>query len=353
MERARRLTANSRKSLIAAIEKNAEANVLSIVTGDRQGMETRLAPDVLPLVAEHLSRMGRSEKVALFLYTPGGDSIAGWGLVNLIRQYCSEFSVLVPFRALSCGTLIAMGADEVAMGIHGLLSPIDPSVASPFNPQAPVSQQGAPVNLLPVSVEDMIGFLDLARNEGGLKSEQSLVEVLKLLATHVHPLALGAVYRAREQNSSLAKRLLSAHIEDEGKIERIVGHLTRELPTHSYLIGREEAREDLELPIAEVDEELDGLMWALYKEYEAWLKLTQPASAERDSGDLSEETIRYARAVIESLHEGSLMQHVFVTEKAIVKLKVTSPGTDAPVDQIAERIRYQGWESSVDGEAIT
>lgn len=202
------MTVKERKELIAQLEEKLSARVLTLVTGDRQGMETRIAPDILPLISEHLSRMGSTENLALLIYTPGGDSIAGWGLVNLLRQYCSKLKVLIPFRSLSCGTLIALGADEIVMGKRGFLSPIDPSVASLFNPSAPGSDQSGKVSLLPVSVEDMIGFLDLARKEIGLQTGESMVEVLKILADKVHPLALGAVYRAREQNSSLARRLL-------------------------------------------------------------------------------------------------------------------------------------------------
>lgn len=342
--------AENRKSLIATLEQELKAPVLTLVTGDRQGMETRLAPDILPLVAEHLASIGISKRLALFLYTPGGDSIAGWGLVNLLREYCEHLIVVVPFRSLSCGTLVAFGADEIVMGRHGLLSPIDPSVSSPFNPQVPGAQPGI-VNFLPVSVEDMVGFLDLARNEGGLKSEESLVEVIKLLANHVNPLALGAVYRAREQNSSLAKRLLSRHEKDNKKVERIVKRLTQELPTHSYLIGRKEAKDDLGLSITEPSASIEKLIWNIYQEYAAWLQFNQPASTELDLGAEPQKQVRYERAAVESLHNGTLSQHVFVTDKVLLKIKIVPPGLQAPVDQVGERILYQGWLAQTDGEA--
>ena len=203
-----------RKNLIVQLETQLKTRVLTVVTGDRQGMETKIAPDILPLVSEHLASMGVNQELALFLYTPGGDTIVGWGLVNLLRQYCKRFTVLVPFRALSCGTLIALGADSIVMGTHGLLSPIDPSVSSPFNPPAPGNQPPGQISLLPVSVEDMVGFLELARKEIGLNTEEAKVSVLNILANKVHPLALGAVYRAREQTSSLARRLLATHSDD-------------------------------------------------------------------------------------------------------------------------------------------
>jgi hypothetical protein len=311
-----------RKELIVQLENKLQSKVLTLVTGDRQGMETRIAPDLLPLVSEHLAFIGPTEDLSLFLYTPGGDTIVGWGLVNLLRQYCKRFKVLVPFRALSCGTLIALGADKIVMGRNGLLSPVDPSVSSPFNPPAPGIQQPGVVSLLPVSVEDMIGFLDLARKEIGLKTEEGMISVLNIITNKVHPLALGAVYRAREQTSSLAKRLLLTHSDDEVRMERIVTRLTQELPTHNYLIGRVEAEKDVKLDIIEPSEEVDHLMWGLYKEYENWLKLTSPFSAELDLGTEPRQRIRYERAAVESVSDNALFQHVFVTHPLACKARL-------------------------------
>jgi len=340
-----------RKSIITAIEKKLGARLLTIITGDRQHLETHIAPDILPLVSDLLTRMGTTKQLAIFLYTLGGDSIVGWSLVNLARQYCERLLVVVPFRALSCGTLIALGAEEIIIGRNGQLSPIDPSVASPFNPLAPsIPGQPGPVTLLPVSVEDMAGFLDLAKKEVGLRSDESMVEVLKILAEKVHPLALGAVYRAREQNRELASRLLKRHMDDQARVDFIVDKLTRELPTHSYLIGRNEAKGDIRLHISDANDEVDNLIWNLYKEYESWLRLTTPQSPELDIGSQDQKQVRYERAVVECLDNKKLTQHIFVTDKVLVKVKVAPPGIQMPMEQVAERIVYQGWLPATDGE---
>jgi len=339
-----------RKNLTKQLETKLDAKILTLVTGDRQGMETRIAPDILSLVSEHLGFIGPTKELALFLYTPGGDTIVGWGLVNLLRQYCKRLSVLVPFRALSCGTLIALGADSIVMGRHGLLSPVDPSVSSPFNPSVPGSQPGV-VSLLPVSVEDMIGFLELARKEIGLKTEESMTSVLNILANKVHPLALGAVYRAREQTISLAKRLMLTHSNDEAKIDRITARLTQELPTHNYLIGRVEAA-SIKLDVTEPSEEVDHLMWQLYKEYENWLHLTSPFSAELDLGTEPRKRVRYERAAVESVSDDTLFQHVFVTDNELVRVSTTPAGMQSSVEQAAVRTLFMGWVACKDGEVL-
>ena len=339
-----------RKDLIKRLETKLDAKILTLVTGDRQGMETRIAPDILSLVSEHLAFIKPTKDLALFLYTPGGDTIVGWGLVNLLRQYCERFRVLVPFRALSCGTLIALGADSIVMGKHGLLSPVDPSVSSPFNPSVPGGQPGG-LSFLPVSVEDMIGFLDLARKEIGLKTEESMTSVLNILANEVHPLALGAVYRAREQTGDLAKRLMLKHSNDEAKIDRIKARLTQELPTHNYLIGRTEAT-SIKLDVTEPSEEVDQLMWQLYKEYENWLKLTSPFSAELDLGTEPRKRVRYERAAVETVSDDTLFQHVFVTDNELIRVSTTPVGTQSPIEQAMVRTLFMGWVACKNGEVL-
>lgn len=346
------MSATKRKDLIKELETKLDAKILTLVTGDRQGMETKIAPDILSLVSEHLAFIGPSKELALFLYTQGGDTIVGWGLVNLLRQYCERFSVLVPFRALSCGTLIALGADRIVMGKHGLLSPIDPSVSSPFNPQIQGGQtQPGQLSLLPVSVEDMIGFLDLARKEVGLKSEESMTSVLNILSNKVHPLALGAVYRAREQTGDLAKRLMLKHSDDEAKIDRIKTRLTQELPTHNYLIGRSESN-DMELDITEPPKEVEQILWELYKDYEDWLKLTNPFSVALDLGTESRKRIKYERAALESVSDETIFQHVYVTDNELFKVSITPPGTQSPIEEARVRTLFMGWVAQKNGEAI-
>lgn len=339
-----------RKELIKTIEEELKARLVTVVTGDRKGLETRIAGDSLHLLSSLLSRLtATQERIALFIYTSGGDMIAGWGMVNLLRQYGGKFIVVVPFRALSTGTLIALGADELYLGRHGFLSPIDPSVASPYNP----IQQGTNPQenrLLPVSVEDLAGFLDLARNELKISDQDSLVKIIEVLSNRVHPLALGAVYRAREQSGTLARRLLELHMDDRSKIDRIVDKLTRELPTHSYLIGRDEARDYIGLTLKKTSPELETAMWQLYQQYSDWFRLTEPYSPILDIGSEQSKRVIYERAAIEMIHDEIIYQYVYLADKELIRAQITQHGVQT--DQVVERMVYQGWRAMREGELL-
>lgn len=332
-----------RASLIQQIEKATDSRLLCYITGDRRGLETRIANDVHPLLHDHLRAIGSVSRINLFLYTAGGDALAGWGIASLLREFSKRLGVIVPYRALSCGTLISLGADEVIMARGAQLSPIDPSLASPYNPPAPGQMQPAGVQLLPVSVEDVMGYLSLAREEVGIKGDEGLAQVMGILSEKIHPLALGAVYRSREQIALLARKLLASHEKNEAKIGKIVNTLTRELPSHQYLITGDEARE-LGIPIVEAPGESEELIWQLFKEYENWLELNKPYNPEEILGPNPSTVATFDRAVIESLKPNAdLRTLVFRTEREIRRVQGTQTGLPFPVVGIQERNTTERW----------
>jgi len=101
-----------RINLYNELEDKRHSKLLVYATSHRQGMETSIAPDVLPWFTEHLDIIEESEKISLYLITNGGDTLTAWSLVNLIRSFCDKFEVIIPFNCFSSGTLISLGADS-------------------------------------------------------------------------------------------------------------------------------------------------------------------------------------------------------------------------------------------------
>lgn len=267
------MSRENRLRLIRKIESLRQSAVIAYITGDRENVGTRVAPDIIRIFHQHLEALGTKPRIDLFLYTRGGDVLTPWRLVNLIREYTDYFSVLVPFRAYSAGTLICLGANEIVMGKMGELGPIDPSVANAFNPQDPINPQAR----IPVSVEDVSSYLALAREKAQLSGPE-LAEAFVVLAEKVHPLALGNVHRNYALIRSLAYRLLRLHYppEKEGLMAEIVNSLTERLYSHNHMISRREARDDIHLHVTYPDAELEKVLNKLYTDYEADLQLLEP-----------------------------------------------------------------------------
>jgi hypothetical protein len=265
-----------RASILGEIGAELDAGVLAYVTGDRENLETEVSTDVLRRAPRHLEAVGKQDRLALVLYTLGGDTNTPWPFVNFLRSYCDELLVLVPFWAHSAGTLITLGADKIYMTRFGTLSPIDPAVTNEFNPPDPAN----PGDRIPIAVEDVLAFFQLAAEQG--EDENALTsDAFHRLGEAVHPLALGNVKRSIEQIWQLAKKLIRLHTPDldEAALTALVRRLTTELYSHSHLITRAEATA-LGLPVELPSERLEDRLLAYYEQLKVDLELLERFDAD-------------------------------------------------------------------------
>lgn len=310
-------------------------------------METKIAFDQVSLLYEHLVEIGEKKQIDVFLYSPGGLTLSGFAIVNLLREFCKHLTVLVPYKALSCATLISLGANEIVMGKLGQLSPVDPTVTSPYNPPAPAPAQAGVLNLLPLSVEDVSGYLNLARDEFGLKQEESMLRVLEKLAEKVHPVALGSVQRSRQQIGMLAKTLMLSHwpSKNRSRIDKAVETLTRKLGSHDYIISRREARDVLKLPVVYPDPAFEALMWRLFKKYQQAMELAIPYNADAILRDAETGEVHLKRAFLES----TALTHTYETHRRLRRIQVNQMGVLMPA--VHEQTLDESWKEYRDAPA--
>jgi hypothetical protein len=328
-----------RLDYIKRIEEMRKSRVIVYITGDRRGLETRMSMDIFPFFLDHLSRIGKQDRLDLYIYSTGGLTMAGFSLVNILREFCNSLSVIIPFKAYSSATLTALGANEIIMTNIGQLSPIDPSVVSPLGPQIPVQGPVDSVRIVPVNVEDVAGYINLARKELGIKDEELLTRLLDRLAQSVHPLTLGSVNRMREQIGFLARTVLSRHMSDSKKVEDIVETLIRGRFSHDYMIGRREAKEIMQLNVIDVSRELDDIIMSLYHEYDSLLELSVPYNREAVLGDRDLATGIFNRAIIES----DDLTHMFRTTRQIRRVTFSPPQVPTPAEGYTERELDERW----------
>ena len=327
-----------RKKLYQRIEQDRETKVLSFITSDRQGMETAIAHDCIDQFVDLLEKIGPTKRISLILHTNGGQTLAAWRLVNLIRIFCDELEVLIPLKALSAGTLIAIGADRVIMTKQAALGPIDPSVNNALNPLAVVDGQSKQV---PVSVESVRGYLEGARNELKIKGEQALTSVLLNLTSHIHPLVLGEIFRSQTQIRFLADKLLPRQVKDKKKIKSIIDFLCADSGSHDYTIDRREAV-DLGLNIEKPSDALYKLLRQIHLIYSEELKLLEPYSAQMLlNGVETDKPVRFAitRALVEGTVGGC---YGFVSEGVLTRVKVTV--NKVQQDGVKDERTFEGWK---------
>lgn len=332
------MTYIERKKVYKRIEKERKTKVLSFVTSDRAGFETKIAPDCIDLFVSILDSIGPCDKISLFLHTNGGHTLSAWRLVNLIRTFCDQFEVLIPLKALSAGTLIAIGSDNVVMSKQAALGPIDPSITHPLSPQ---TISGGQPKLVPVSVEAVRGYLDAARDELGIKGEAGLSQVLINLAGYIHPLVLGEIFRSRAQIRFLADKLIHRQVSDPDKKKSIIDFLCADSGSHDYTINRREAAE-LGLNVEKPSQALYELMRAIHLDFSTELKLLDPFSPQHVVGNAPPGTnVPYME--VRGLVEGAGICYGFVSEGTLTRVQFPSPHGSGMQEAFQDDRSFEGW----------
>jgi len=344
-----------RLEAIKNLEAICESPVITYVTGDRRPTAYQISDDAVRVLYRHLQVIGSQNRINLFLYTRGGQLVAPPRIVHLFREYAKTFYALVPYRAHSAGTSICLGADNIIIGKMGELSPIDPTTANPFNPQA---MPGDPRNMLtkiPISVEDVDAYLSLATDRAKLVSEKEKIEVFRALTDKIQPIALGNVHRVSKDIRTLTPELLTYQLkkaEEKIKIPEITKALT-ETYTHNYLITRDIA-ERIGLKVTKPDDKLESTMWTLYELYEKDLHLREIFDPEEILGDQESATVTYDVAFIESLHRGDVFRMEISVRRAprrapaILPPGVAPPGAPPPavvppIEEFTVKLKPKGW----------
>ncbi|MFQ6059523.1 MAG: hypothetical protein ACE5MB_11665 [Anaerolineae bacterium] len=239
-------------SLIQQIERERSSRLLVYFLHDK----AMIADDAVLHLYDKLGAMGRQPRLDLFLQSRGGFTEITWKIISLLREFGDHLGVLVPYRAHSGATLIALAADEIVMGPISELSSTDPARGHYLLPKGP---DGKPVN---VSVQDLRRCVEFVKREAGEETD-----FISALFQHIHPLAIGALEQSHELVRLIARKALLTHWDEGEKgeaIEKIVDTLNGRLYSHIYPLSRREAKEDLGLPIVYPSPGLWQRMWQLY-----------------------------------------------------------------------------------------
>ena len=83
---------------------------------------------------EHLAKVAiearedRRPNLVVILDTPGGVVEVVERIVRVLRHHYAEVKFVIPDRAMSAGTVLAMSGDDILMDYHSCLGPIDPQL---------------------------------------------------------------------------------------------------------------------------------------------------------------------------------------------------------------------------------
>ena len=173
------------------------------------------------------------DRLDLILHSPGGSPEAAEAIVSYLRSRFAHIRAIVPHLAMSAATMIACAADEIVLGKHSFLGPIDPQLLVQ-----------TPLGVRPVPAQSVLDQFDRAQRE--CADPGKLAAWLPML-TQYGPDLLEQCESALGMSKDLVKAWLEGYMfrddsERRRKAENIsewlAGH--RNFKSHSRHIPRDE-----------------------------------------------------------------------------------------------------------------
>ncbi len=240
------------QQLIATLEEKLNSTVLVYWTSPVGSV----CQNDVEALQEILQQLGHQQEIFLLLKSNGGSGLASLRIVHLLRHYADSIKALIPLGCASAATMIALGADEIYMGPLAYLTAIDTSITHDLSPMDAFN------NLVSVSQDELTRVIQLWRKEA--KGDET--NPYQTLFQYVHPLVVGALDRASSLSIKICTEILSYHIKDKYRAEKISHHLNSAYPSHSYPITIEEAKK-VGLPVIPLEPETNKILLTLNKYY--------------------------------------------------------------------------------------
>lgn len=236
--------------------------------------------DAMVPLYKQLMAIGKQERINLFVHSRGGATETPWKIIEMFRNFCKFFCVMVAYRAHSAATHVALGANEIIMTSFAELGPVDPYRTHPLLPK------GADEKPISISVQDLKHCVSFIKREADIPyTPDALAQLFSAMFEKIHPLAAGAIEQSYALSQIISEKALSTHMDPEKdgeKIKKIADTLLNDYKSHKFQIGRLEAKR-IGLPVVEADDDLEELLWKLYESYNQ-LETLVPKAIPQQSG---------------------------------------------------------------------
>jgi hypothetical protein len=202
------------------------------------------------VVIQEARRRGRAENVILVICTLGGAADPAYRIARFLRNRYKHFTVLVHGFCKSAGTLLALGADELAMSDLAELGPLDVQLRKQdeYEVSSGLAVTAALTALEQQAFEAFKSHFMRTKVELGLSTRLAsdiatnlAVGLFKEMYAQLDPVRLGEIARAVRIAADYGERLTdpSRCNPKPGTLDRLV----TKYPAHRFVIDRREAAE--------------------------------------------------------------------------------------------------------------
>lgn len=124
-----------RRAIVSKLEKERKSKVITLIhrrepweEEDDEGDNEVITIEDSEYVLMEIRKTPDETPIDLIVHTPGGLALAAEMIAIALKGHPAKTTVLVPFYALSGGSLIALAADEILMEPYAVLGPVDPQI---------------------------------------------------------------------------------------------------------------------------------------------------------------------------------------------------------------------------------
>lgn len=232
-----------------------------------------IVDQVLDQVKELVLSKQQNDTLYVAIETPGGAPEIGYRVMRLLDAKYKKVFMVVPNRAMSTGTLMALGSDKIYMFHSSSLGPLDLQIEHPTDGSwiSTLDVRDTMNTIISTSIVTSRQFYDQNYNQFGLSKTDAAKlannegsKLVQPIVDKIDPYHLHKSFRSAEVGSKYASILLSTRMmrTNHGLAQLVSSHLANNYETHNYAITLDEAKNLLNLT---VDDLIDLPEWEQIK----------------------------------------------------------------------------------------
>lgn len=131
------LKENHLRSVVETYERETNSKVLFLIHQKKEiGLFGIPFYNYLKIYDAHkllsdLETIPKEKNITIIIHSPGGELLAGIQIAKALKEWKGEVRAVVPYFAMSAGTLISLAADKIITRTTATFGPIDPQIPMP------------------------------------------------------------------------------------------------------------------------------------------------------------------------------------------------------------------------------
>jgi ClpP class serine protease len=121
-----------RRKILQRLEQERGTKIITLIHRKEPWLEPEEESSIVIEDSEkvllEIHKTPKDKPIDMILHTPGGLVLAVEMIASALKKHPAKVTAIVPFYAMSGGTLIALAADEIQMEDFAVLGPLDPQI---------------------------------------------------------------------------------------------------------------------------------------------------------------------------------------------------------------------------------